>query len=58
MSTMRVEERMRGSLRENMTKIRVGVIGQLLWKELQEAQRMVILVPSSFPRYGSSIILN
>jgi len=44
----RVEERMRGSQREKMTKMRMRATGELLWREVQEAQGMVIPVPSFF----------
>ena len=54
MSTIRVEERMMGSQRENMMKMRIRATGELLWKEVQEAQGMVIPVPSCFLPYGPS----
>ena len=58
MSTMRVKERMKGSMREKMTKMRKRATRELLWGKVQEAQGMVITVPSSFQQYGSSMILS
>ena len=48
MSMTGVKERMKGSLREKMTKMRVRVTGELLWGKVQEARGMVITVLSSF----------
>ena len=36
MSTTRVKERMKGSSREKMMKMRVGATGELLWGKVQE----------------------
>ena len=52
MSMMRVKERMRGILREKMTRMRTRAMGELLRREAQEAQGMVILFALFFPRYG------
>jgi len=58
---MEREERIRRTrrvVRERMTRIRVRVAGVLLWKEVQEAQGMVILVLLSFLGYEPSMILS
>ena len=52
MSIMRVKERMRRILREKMTRMRTRAMGELLRREAQEAQGMVILFALFFPRYG------
>ena len=55
------EERIRRTrrvVRERMTRIRVRAVGVLLWKEVQEAQGMVILVLLSFLRYEPLMILS
>ena len=58
MTMMRVKERMRGILREKMMRMRTRAIGELLRREAQEAQGMVILFALFFPQYGLLMTLS